>query len=257
MDDEPGQRPAERGSGHDERRAQPEDETIARVGLGVLASGNGQLQVDQLGDLRRQRIDVGIERSVERAQAPRLVRRRQRRQLRAKPGHRGVGRSEQLLRVGRQARLLGGQRRGHVGAPLLLDARLRPVDARERFRRRHHAGIGLVGGVDDEDGIVVGDHLQLLQRDHAIPVHRLQPAGGLADPHQADNADHQRQREQSADDEHETGLQVARGQGATPSSSTGCGGDANRDDPPESSVGSGRAEQMISKFAVVSRKPDS
>jgi hypothetical protein len=63
------------------------------------------------------------------------------------------------------------------------------------------AGVGLVDGVDDEDGVVIGDGLDLLEGDNAVVVDSGEAGVGFREAEQAGGGGGDREQAQGEDEE--------------------------------------------------------
>jgi hypothetical protein len=71
----------------------------------------------------------------------------------------------------------------------------------QRVFGTHDSGIALVGGIDDENGVIIGDVLELLQGDDAVTVNGVQSAVGARQSDQALDSEEAGKQEHSGETE--------------------------------------------------------
>jgi hypothetical protein len=187
----------EQHADHEQHRNDGEGLRRLRTHVLDLTAHHPDLQVDQFADLARDRIDDRIE-------IPgRVVGQRShvlRADDRSEPVYRGIGGRHQRLRLIDQRLLFRRHLTRQIGPPVLGDQAARLFEIASCFGGVDVAVAQLVRGIDDVDGVHVGNRLQLLGRNDAILVGDLQRVGRRLQLHQTDGSDRNKNECDEADD---------------------------------------------------------
>jgi hypothetical protein len=176
------------------------------MGGGIFFFRDAQLQIHQFGDLAADGINMLIERAIKFPGQPFQAAGFAREKF-SEVFDGGIRRGIKLFGFLRQLAFLRRERGGHVGFPVLVNPRVGLIETLQGFLGGKNARVSLVGGINDEHGIIIRNGFELFERDNTVVVDRFETGVGFADAHDANDADGDGNGNQNGADEVEFGAE--------------------------------------------------